>query len=166
MWDEVHGRLRAEVSVAAGKEAKIVRRRRQQPVGEDDGKWGVHAYDAGRKINGRKRHFVVDTLGLIIAIVVHAANVQDRDGAKLAMAKLPGWFPRLKLIWADGGYAMQLVEWTAASGGWALEVVKRTDDVAGFEVLPHRWVVERALSGAERSAGWHFTGGTARITST
>ena len=142
VWDETHDRLREEVRVAAGKDRKIVRRRHRQPVGEDDGKRGAHGYDAGKKINGRKRHIVVDTLGMIIAVVVHAASIQDRDGARLVMAKLPGWFPRLKLIWADGGYAGQLVGWAAAFGGWALEVVKRTDDVAGFKVLPHRWVVE------------------------
>jgi putative transposase len=91
-------------------------------------------------------------MGLVIAIVVHAANIQDRDGAKLVMARLLGWFPRLKLIWADGG--------------WVLEIVKRTDDVKGFKLLPHRWVVERALSEVEGSAGSGGTGGTARTTST
>jgi len=84
-------------------------------------------------------------MGFVIAIVVHAANIQDRDGAKLVMAKLLGWFPRLKLIWADGGYAGQLIEWAAAFGGWVLEIVKRTDDVKGFKLLPHRWVVERTF---------------------
>lgn len=82
---------------------------------------------------------------MIIAVVVHAASIQDRDGAKLVVAKLPGWFPRLKLIWADGGYAGQLIEWVATFGGWVLEIVKRTDDVKGFKVLPHRWVVERTF---------------------
>jgi putative transposase len=105
-------------------------------------------------------------MGFVIAIVVHAANIQDRDGAKLVMAKLLGWFPRLKLIWADGGYAGQLIEWAAAFGGWVLEIVKRTDDVKGFKLLPHRWVVERALSEAEGSGGSGGTGGTARTTST
>ena len=89
---------------------------------------------------------MVDTLGLIIAIVVHAGNIQDRDGAKLVMAKLLGVFPRLKRIWADGGYAGQLIGWTAAFGNWVLEIVKRTDDVKGFKLLPHRWVVERTFA--------------------
>ena len=62
------------------------------------------------------------------------------------MAKLLGWFPRLTLIWADGGYAGQLVEWTAAFGNWVLEIVKRTDDVKGFKLLPHRWIVERTFA--------------------
>ncbi len=81
-----------------------------------------------------------------MAIVVHAGSIQDRDGAKLVMAKLPGRFPRLTPIWADGGYAGQLIGWTAAFGHWVLEIVKRTDDVKGFRVLPHRWVVERTFA--------------------
>ncbi len=78
-------------------------------------------------------------------MVVHAANIQDRDGAKLVLQKLLGRFPRLRLIWADGGYRGKLIEWTASFGGWALEIVKRNDDVKGFKVLPRRWVVERTL---------------------
>ena len=80
-----------------------------------------------------------------MAIVVHAGNVQDRDGAKLVMAKLLGRFSRLKLIWADGAYAGQLVGWAMEFGKWVLEIVKRTDDVKGFKLLPHRWVVERTF---------------------
>ncbi len=88
---------------------------------------------------------IVDTLGLLLAVVVHAASIQDRDGAKLAIRKIRGVYPRLKLIWADGGYAGKLVEWTKKLGGWVLEIVKRSDDVAGFAVLPKRWIVERTL---------------------
>jgi putative transposase len=97
-------------------------------------------------VTGRKRHIVVDTLGLLLAVVVHAANIQDRDGAKLVLAKLVGRFPRLKLIWADGGYAGQLVEWARTFGGWLLEIVKRPLDSHQFQVLPRRWVVERTLA--------------------
>lgn len=89
---------------------------------------------------------MVDTLGLIIAIVVHAGSLQDRDGAKLVLAKLVGCFPRLTLIWADGGYAGQLIAWTKNLGGWLLEIVKRSDDVTGFKVLPKRWIVERTFA--------------------
>ena len=88
---------------------------------------------------------MVDTLGLLIAVVVHAANIQDRDGAKLVIAKLKGICPRLELILADGGYAGKLIEWVKEFGSWALEIVKRCDDVAGFKVLPRRWVVERTF---------------------
>ena len=105
----------------------------------------MHGYDAGKKINGRKRHLVVDTLGLVLAVVVHSAAIQDRDGAKLVLEKMKGLFPRLRLIWADGGYAGKLIEWVAEAGQWVLEIVKRNDDVKGFVVLPRRWVVERTF---------------------
>ena len=78
-------------------------------------------------------------------MVVHGAGIQDRDGAKQVLAKLHGAFPRLRLIWADGGYAGQLVAWVAAFGGWVLEIVKRSADTEGFEVQPHRWIVERTF---------------------
>ena len=96
-------------------------------------------------MKGRKRHIVVDTIGLLMAVVVHAADIQDRDGAKLVLSKLLGRFPRLRLIWADGAYAGQLVDWASALGGWLIEVVKRPMDRHRFEVLPRRWVVERTL---------------------
>jgi putative transposase len=84
-------------------------------------------------------------MGLLIALVVHAADVQDRDGARLVLEKLKGQFSRLKLIWADGGYSGKLIEWAKELGGWVLEIVKRSDDVSGFKILPHRWVVERTF---------------------
>ena len=96
-------------------------------------------------MKGRKRHIVVDTIGLLLAVVVHAADIQDRDGAKLVLSKLLGRFPRLKLIWADGAYAGHLVDWAHGLGGWLIEVVKRAKHSHGFEVLPCRWVVERTL---------------------
>lgn len=78
-------------------------------------------------------------------MVVHPANVQDRDGAKLVLRKVKGRFARLELIWADGGYAGKLIDWVHRFGGWVLEIVKRCDDVKGFKILPHRWVVERTF---------------------
>jgi len=78
-------------------------------------------------------------------VVVHAANIQDRDGAKLLLVELMGHFPRLALRWADGGYAGKLVGWVASVTGWTLEIVKRSDDQKGFVVLPKRWIVERTF---------------------
>jgi putative transposase len=82
---------------------------------------------------------------LILAVVVHAADIQDRDGAKLVFEKIKGWFPRLQLIWADGGYRGQLIEWVKQFASWTLEIVKRNDDLKGFHILPRRWVVERTF---------------------
>lgn len=87
----------------------------------------------------------MDTLGLILAIVVHAASVQDRDGAYAVLAKLVGRFPRLRLIWADGGYAGQVAELVQQTWGWTVEIVKRAADAVGFTVVPRRWVVERTF---------------------
>jgi putative transposase len=77
--------------------------------------------------------------------VVHAASLQDRDGAKLVFAKIKGQFTRLKLIWADGAYAGQLVEWVKNACGWLLEIVRRNPGAKGFQLLPRRWVVERTF---------------------
>ena len=85
-------------------------------------------------------------MGLLLAVVVHAASIQDRDGAKLVISKLLGRFPRLSLIWADGGYRGQLADWVASLSGWVLEIVQRPKDSHTFEVLPRRWVVERTLA--------------------
>jgi putative transposase len=83
--------------------------------------------------------------------VVHPADIQDRAGAKLVLAKLVGRFPRLKKIWVDGGYRGKLVGWAAEAGGWTLEVVKRPQDAAGFTLLPKRWIVERTFAWLGRS---------------
>ncbi len=97
-------------------------------------------------MKGRKRHIVVDTQGLLLAVAVHTADIQDRDGAKLVLQRLLGRFPRLELIWADGGYAGKLVEWAQHAGGWRLEVVPRPTEQHTFQVLPRRWVVERTFA--------------------
>ena len=83
-------------------------------------------------------------------MVVHPANIQDRDGAKLVIDKLIGRFPRMRLVWADAGYAGKLIEWVWALTGWALEIVKRPRDSHHFQVLPRRWVVERTFAWLSR----------------
>ena len=85
---------------------------------------------------GRKRHIVVDTIGLLLAVVIHPADVQDRDGAKLVINKLIGRFPRLWLIWADAGYAGQLVDWVQALTGWILEIVRVLETATSSRCCP------------------------------
>jgi putative transposase len=106
-------------------------------------------FDAGKKVAGRKRHILVDTIGLVLLVVVHAGSIQDRDGAKLVLEKLKHRFTRLRLIWADGGYAGALVEWVRqlrSRNRLRLEIVKRSDAAKGFVLLPRRWVVERTFA--------------------
>jgi putative transposase len=108
---------------------------------------GIHGYDAGKKVKGRKRHILVDTLGHLLKVVVHSADIQDRDGAKLLLYDLT---PMLKLrllkIWADGGYRGALLLWVQRNVKAILEIVSPPEDQVGFAVLPRRWVVERTFA--------------------
>lgn len=113
---------------------------------QDNRKRGPKGYDAGKKVKGRKRHILVDTLGLILDFTVHPADIQDRDGAKKVLEKLGSRFPRLQKIWADAAYGGKLVDWAKEVGDWVLEIVKRSDTAKGFELLPHRWIVERTFA--------------------
>ena len=103
-------------------------------------------YDAGKKINGRKRQLVVDTIGLLLLVMVTTASVQDRDGARSVLAAMSTAYPAVSLVWADGGYAGKLVEWAQTAARIVLEIVKKPERQRGFEVLPRRWLVERRLS--------------------
>ncbi len=108
---------------------------------------GIAGYDAGKKIKGRKRHIVVDTLGLMVGLVVHSADIQDRDGAATALKTILRRWPWLRHIFADGGYAgPKLRAALRKVGKFTLQIVKRTDKAKGFEVLPCRWVVERTFA--------------------
>ena len=132
------------------------RRDHRQPKREGRGKRGAsidpHGYDAGKKIKGKKRHILVDTQGLLLHAIVHAADIQDRDGGALLLATLFGRFPFLLKLYADGGY--QGPEFQHAVGKILrqvnIEIVKRSDQAKGFVVLPKRWVVERTLGWLNR----------------
>jgi putative transposase len=103
-------------------------------------------YDAHKNVKGRKRHLLVDTLGLPLSLYVTPANVQDRVGARSLLVGLNPLVPRLKKIWADGAYTgKKLARWCEEQGGWEVEIVERSTETEGFTVLPHRWIVERTL---------------------
>jgi len=106
-------------------------------------------YDAHKRCLGRKRHILVDTLGLLLAVLVTSAHIQDRDAARELLSSFYGAFWqsfRLRRIWADAGYGGALIPWTHAAFAWALNIVRRKKQQAGFEVLPKRWIVERTFA--------------------
>ncbi|TDT94130.1 transposase [Streptomyces sp. 846.5] len=150
---ELHDRLRGMVREEAGRDpeptaaiidSQSVKADAMVPAAS-------RGYDGGKKINGRKRHVVVDCLGLLLAVMVTAASVTDRDAAMPLLAQVRSRFRRITLVWADGGYTGRLVSWARETLRLTLEIVKRSDDVSGFVVLPRRWVVERTLGWLMRS---------------
>jgi putative transposase len=148
----MHDGLRMQVRQALGRDADPTAAaadsqsvRAAETVGKTS-----RGYDAGKKINGRKRHIVVDTCGLLLVILVTGAGVQDRDAARLLLWALRTCFPTIKLLWADGGYSGQLVTWAAHTLGLAVEIVRKVAGQVGFQVLPRRWVVERTFAWINR----------------
>lgn len=142
----LHGHVREQVRLMAG-------RKRHASAGILDSQSvkstessNARGYDAGKKVNGRKRHILVDTLGLILLALVLPANIQDRDGARQLLTAFFGQPTRrrVKHIWADGGYAGALVAWAQQLWRCTVEIVKRTERHT-FKVLPRRWVVERTF---------------------
>jgi transposase len=146
----MHDELRRQCRVAAGRESEPTAavidsqsvKAAEQVAGSGRG------YDAGKKINGRKRHIAVDTIGLLLTVLITAAGLQDRDAAKPLLWNMRKAFPTIRLAWADGGYAGKLVTWarTKLKPKLTLQIVKRPDDLHTFQVLPRRWVVERTLA--------------------
>jgi transposase len=147
----LHDQLRTQVRLAAGRNpqpsAAIIDS--QSVRAADTVPKASRGFDAAKKVNGRKRHLAVDTAGLLLAIVVTAASVQDRDGARPLLWRLRLGCRGILLVWADAAYAGRLLPWAAATLGLRVAVVRRRLAHA-FEVLPRRWVIERTFAWLSR----------------
>ncbi|WP_331728355.1 IS5 family transposase [Streptomyces sp. NBC_01176] len=144
---ELHDRLRGKVREAEGRQtepsAAIIDS--QSVKGAASVPSATRGYDGGKKINGRRRHVITDCLGLLLMVLVTAADVTDRQAARIMLPRLRVRFRKINLVWADGGYTGVLVDWAKEQLQLTLQIVKRSDDMKGFVVLPRRWVVERTL---------------------
>lgn len=148
VWQRIHDALRDRLRVGDGRHplptAAIIDS--QSVPGADTVPGASRGYDAGKKTNGRKRHIAVDTNGLLLAVVVTMAGIQDRDGAFRLLAALRARFSTIEHVWADGGYSGRLLGWAKDVLALTVQVIKRSDDTTGFTVLPRRWVVERTFA--------------------
>lgn len=146
-WLRIHDTLRAKVRRQEG-------RHKHPTDGSIDSQTvktgvtpaGIRGFDSGKLTTGRKRHILVDTTGLLLAVLVTAASVQDRDGARLLLQSLAGFCKKLRLIWVDGAYQGALEEWVRQHLGLRLMPVRKLEGHKGFDVLPRRWVVERTFA--------------------
>ena len=147
-WEALNARLRAGVRAQEDKDCRPTAAILDSQSVKSDPHGGAVGYDAAKKIKGRKRHILVDTLGLLLGIVVTPADTAERDGAQTLLQKTVAVFTWLRLLWVDGAYAGPVfAAWVAnLRSTLEVQVVKRSDDAAGFKVLPRRWVVERTFA--------------------
>jgi putative transposase len=147
IWESLSAELRDKVREAAGKSTRPTAAILDSQSVKSDSHGGEAGYDAAKRIKGRKRHLLVDTLGLLLGIGITPASTPERAGAQTLLSRVLEGFAALQLMWVDGGYTgenfAQAVKEIAP--GLEVEVVKRSDDLKGFKLLPRRWVVERTF---------------------
>jgi putative transposase len=159
-WERVHAILRERVRRHLGRESTPSAAIMDSQSVKTPERGGPHGYDGAKKLSGRKRHLLVDTLGLVVGVQGHPATIQDRVGARDLLRALRTSSPRLELIWADAAYVGPLQIWVQQTCGWRLQIVERVGGrgswmpagqeppvrPAGFQLLPRRWVVERTFA--------------------
>ncbi|MEO8285409.1 MAG: IS5 family transposase [Chloroflexota bacterium] len=150
-WQRIHDRVRADLRHKVGRDKQATAGCLDSQSVKATQVLGVRGYDTNKKVMGRKRHVVTDTLGLLLAVVVTSASVSDPRGARLVLGRLRGLGSgkRLRRIWVDGVYRGTLMKWVKEHFRFVLEPVLRSDDkkgVKGWVVLPRRWVIERTFA--------------------
>ncbi len=145
-WQRMHDTLRAQVRRRAGRHKHPTAGCLDSQTVKRAARPGPRGFDAGKQCAGRKRHLLVDTLGLVLVVVVTTAAVQDRDGARLVLGRRRSAWKTLRRVWVDGAYRGQLLDWAWHHARRSLQVVLRPDEQRGFVVLPRRWVIERTFA--------------------